>query len=138
MRAVLLFMLIGIAVPSPSWAWYAYDWNWHGSGRDHPYSEYINRYYAHADFYDDGIFINGQPYNAANINPSAVALTPMDEVQYVGLPDMPDQMTVNIPNDHGGYTPVVIKRTANGFIGPQGEFYPQFPKVSQLKVMYGK
>ena len=26
----------------------------------------------------------------------------------------------------------------NGFIGPQGEFYPDFPRVEQLKVMYGK
>ncbi len=49
-----------------------------------------------------------------------------------------DNMSVNIPSDNGGYTAVVIKRTANGFIGPQSEFYSEFPKVSQLKAMYAK
>lgn len=46
--------------------------------------------------------------------------------------------TVNIPNDKGGYTAVVIKRSGNGFVGPQGEFYSSFPRVSQLKTMYAK
>lgn len=49
-----------------------------------------------------------------------------------------DAFTVNIPNDKGGYTPVAIKKTDKGFVGPQGEFYAEFPKVSQLKAMYGK
>jgi hypothetical protein len=44
--------------------------------------------------------------------------------------------TVNIPLPTGGYKPVVIKRDGEGFQGPQGEFYPEFPKVEQLKVMY--
>jgi hypothetical protein len=46
--------------------------------------------------------------------------------------------TVNIPNDKGGYNQVTLKRSANGFVGPQGEFYPSFPSVSQLKAMYVK
>lgn len=49
-----------------------------------------------------------------------------------------DSYTVNIPNDKGGYNAVLLKRSGNGFVGPQGEFYSDFPKVSQLKVMYGK
>lgn len=52
--------------------------------------------------------------------------------------DTGDSMTVNIPNDKGGYTSVLLKKSGNGFIGPQGEFYSEFPKVSQLQVMYGK
>jgi hypothetical protein len=46
--------------------------------------------------------------------------------------------TVNIPNHQGGYTAVVLKRSRDGFIGPQGEFYPEFPPVDQLRVMYAK
>jgi len=46
--------------------------------------------------------------------------------------------TVNIPNNGGGYTSVVLKRSGNGFVGPQGEFYSQFPNVSQLRSMYGR
>jgi hypothetical protein len=49
-----------------------------------------------------------------------------------------DSFTINIPDNKGGYTSVLLKKSGNGFIGPQGEFYPEFPKVSQLKVIYGK
>jgi hypothetical protein len=49
-----------------------------------------------------------------------------------------DTFPVNIPNNSGGYTSIVIKRSSNGYVGPQGEFYAQFPSVAQLKAMYGK
>jgi hypothetical protein len=49
-----------------------------------------------------------------------------------------ESFTVNVPNDKSGYIPVVLKRSGKGYVGPQGEFYPEFPKVAQLKVMYGK
>ena len=47
-----------------------------------------------------------------------------------------DSFTVHVPNENGGYTPVEIKRSGEGFVGPQGEYYPKFPKVDQLKIMY--
>ena len=49
-----------------------------------------------------------------------------------------DSITVNIPNDKGGYNAVVLKPSGKGYVGPQGEFYSEFPKISQLQVMYGK
>jgi hypothetical protein len=49
-----------------------------------------------------------------------------------------DAFPVNVPNNSGGYTTVLIKKSGNGYVGPQGEFYPEFPKVTQLKAMYGK
>jgi hypothetical protein len=52
--------------------------------------------------------------------------------------DTADAITVNVPNGKGGYTAVVLKRSGTGFVGPQGEFYPEFPKVAQLQVVYGK
>ncbi len=52
--------------------------------------------------------------------------------------DVGDSITINIPNTKGGYTAVVIKRSGKGFTGPQGEFYNDFPKVSQLQLLYGK
>ena len=52
--------------------------------------------------------------------------------------DTGDSFSVNVPNDKGGYNAVVLKRSGSGFVGPQGEFYPEFPKISQLKLMYGK
>ncbi len=48
-------------------------------------------------------------------------------------------MTVNVPNANGSYTPVVLQsKTDGGYIGPQGEFYPEFPKIEQLSAMYAK
>jgi hypothetical protein len=52
--------------------------------------------------------------------------------------DAQNAFPVNIPNNSGGYTSVVIKRSGNGYVGPQGEFYATFPSVAQLKAMYGK
>jgi len=52
--------------------------------------------------------------------------------------DTDNSFSINIPNNKGGYTTVLLKRSGKGFIGPQGEFYSEFPKVSQLQMMYGK
>ena len=49
-----------------------------------------------------------------------------------------DTVTVNVPNSTGGYTAVVLKRSGNGFVGPQGEYYDQVPSTTQLQAMYGK
>jgi hypothetical protein len=46
--------------------------------------------------------------------------------------------TVNIPKAKGGFTPVEIRRSGTNFLGPQGELYTEFPRVEQLKLMYGK
>ena len=56
----------------------------------------------------------------------------------VSTPAADELFTVNIPNNKGGYTAVAIKRSGTGFVGPQGEFYPEFPKVTQLQAMYAK
>jgi hypothetical protein len=49
-----------------------------------------------------------------------------------------EDIAINVPNDRGGYTPVTLRRSGSGFIGPQGEYYAEFPKVSHLKVLYGR
>jgi len=49
-----------------------------------------------------------------------------------------DSFPVNIPNNSGGYTTVIVRKSGNGYIGPQGEFYAQFPSIGQLKAMYVK
>jgi hypothetical protein len=132
-KKIILFSTFSLLLisPSPSFAWqnYAYygDWNYHGSGRDHPYSNYIDQYYyiGYADYPSlEPDFIDGPLEQIPQLNPAPAA--------------QPDQFTVNIPDKNGGYTAVVIKRSGNGFTGPQGEYYPEFPKVFQLEIMYGK
>ena len=49
-----------------------------------------------------------------------------------------DTVTVNVPNSNGGYIAVVLKRSGNGYVGPQGEYYDQVPSTAQLQAMYGK
>ena len=49
-----------------------------------------------------------------------------------------DTVTVNVTNSNGSYTSVVLKRSSNGYIGPQGEYYDQVPSTAQLQAMYGK
>jgi hypothetical protein len=138
---MILLSVFWLTSPATSFAWrdYTYhDWDWYGSGRDYPYSYYIDTYYSpHYEasplFFDDITYIN---------NISAPAIVPLPAQPVSQLPLLPSfqpaEFIVNIPNDKGGYTPVIIKRSGNGYIGPQGEYYPEFPKVSQLKLLYGK
>ncbi len=49
-----------------------------------------------------------------------------------------DTVTISVPNSNGGYTAVVLKRSGNGYVGPQGEYYDQVPSTEQLQAMYGR
>ena len=70
--------------------------------------------------------------------PTPVIVDPVTVSANVAGEQDSQAFTVNIPKVAGGYTAVIVKRSGAGFVGPQGEFYPEFPKVSQLQVMYGK
>lgn len=109
-------------------------------------------------YYDSGTYYVYTPAGYQVVPPPVVQSTPVIQSSPATAPANPaptvsvtpssapatstetedSSFTVNIPNDKGGYTAVVIKKSGNGFVGPQGEFYSEFPKVSQLKVMYGK
>jgi hypothetical protein len=69
-------------------------------------------------------------------SPPAVSQLPVDAAATTATDD--NSFTVNIPNGRGGYTAVLLKVSGKGYVGPQGEFYSEFPKVSQLKAMYAK
>ncbi len=44
---------------------------------------------------------------------------------------------VNVKNSNGSYTPVVIRKVGNQFVGPRGEYYNAMPTEEQLKGPYG-
>lgn len=48
----------------------------------------------------------------------------------------PDDLSVKIPNNDGTFTLVPLKKTDDGFIGPQGEKYENFPSINDLKKRY--
>ncbi len=65
--------------------------------------------------------------------------TKVESSQYYegGLPNRSESsFVVNIPNSNSGYTEVLIKKSGDGYIGPQGEYYQNFPSIDQLKAMY--
>ncbi len=92
------------------------------------------------------VIINGRTYYTDNgiyyiltrRHGYKVVAAPLVYAQPQAVVNNQDSFSVNIPNNSGGYSSVVIRRSGNGFVGPQGEFYGQFPSVAQLKVMYGK
>ena len=45
---------------------------------------------------------------------------------------------INVPNANGSFTPVTLVKSNNGYIGPQGEYYPGNPTIDDLRVLYGK
>jgi len=48
-----------------------------------------------------------------------------------------DSITLNIRNKKGEYISITVKPSGNGYVGPQGEYYDEFPKIEHLKVIYG-
>ena len=92
----------------------------------------------------DGIYYQYTPQGYLVANPPSVAMvtTPPVVASAPAVTVTPnettDVLTVNIPNERGGYTAVTLKRSGNGFIGPQSEYYSEFPRVNQLRAIYGK
>lgn len=99
-----------------------------------PYYYYGNTYYRPYPY--GGYVVVPPPVMApvvvAEQAPAYAAPVPQYQAQ------VPGTLTINIPNSRGGYTPVTLTRSGNGFVGPQGEYYADNPTVEQLKVLYGK
>ena len=148
LRKILLISAFSwlILFQATSFAWHDYtgygDWDYHGSGRDHPLSAYIDRrnYVGPADYmpiepdYIDGplVFSSMTPITPTPVTTQPIIQSPSP------LVTQPAEITVNIPNIHGGYNAVVIRKSGDGFVGPQGEYYPEFPKIFQLQMKYEK
>ncbi|MDD5226646.1 MAG: hypothetical protein PHV97_05660 [Candidatus Omnitrophica bacterium] len=47
-------------------------------------------------------------------------------------------VVVTVPNPNGSYIPVTLQKYSDGYVGPNGEFYPDYPTIDQLKAMYSK
>ncbi len=92
-----------------------------------PYYYYDNVYYRSCPA---GYIVVAQPV----ITPGVVVAPPV-----VATEPLPQEtITINVPNANGSYTSVKLVRRDNGYVGPQGEFYPGHPTVDQLKALYGK
>lgn len=88
------------------------------------------------------VYLGGVPYYHyrdtyyQRLGTQYVIVTPPPTPMTIQSSSDDQTFTLQILNSKGGYTPVAIQRSGQGFVGPQGEYYAVFPKVSQLKVMY--
>lgn len=94
-------------------------------------------YYYYDDFYyrtyPGGYVVVPPPVVTQPIvvAPEQVQFQQIQQAQTAGT------VTINIPNARGGYTAITLRRSGNGFIGPQGEYYSEHPTVAELKTLYG-
>jgi hypothetical protein len=49
-----------------------------------------------------------------------------------------EELSFDVPNANGSFTKVTLLKSKDGYVGPEGEFYPKKPTMEQLKVMYSK
>lgn len=48
-----------------------------------------------------------------------------------------EEVVIQIQNDNGSFTPVVLKKKGDTYTGPNGEHYKRLPTAEQLKPIYG-
>jgi len=96
-----------------------------------PYYYYEDTYYAAAP---GGYIVTAPPVAA----PAPMVMAPVSVPPAVSNNSPVDTYEIQIPNSDGSYTLVVLKKVEKGFVGPQGEFYPEHPTVEKLKLLYGR
>jgi len=88
------------------------------------------------------VIISLLPRHEAVVEQPVVVQQPVVIKQPAGIPTpsnpIGETFVVNILNSNGSYTSVTLVKSGDGYVGPQGEFYPGRPSVDQLRVLYGK
>ncbi len=97
---------------------------------------------------DNGVYYILTEHHGYKVVPQPVVYTQPEPVVYAPPQQVvvtqpapvysQDSFPINVPNNSGGYTTVLIKKSGSGYAGPQGEYYATFPTVAQLKAMYVK
>lgn len=102
------------------------------------YYEYENIYYQPCP----GGYTVVQP--PAVVNPyvsSPVVYAPPSNMVVPSVQPQPSgggTIIVNVPTATGGTVAITLIRYSNGFTGPQGEFYPNFPSTEELSARYAR
>jgi hypothetical protein len=136
---VLLIALVLLPIASNVWA--------DQSGRDDGHSHHGHGYRSHAnpdltlvsgmDNIDSRVLVDPAPEPAPKVIYESVPEVAAPAPSQLINSDADGNFIVNVPNNVGGYTPIRIQKSGNGYVGPQGEMYYPFPQVTQLKAMYG-
>jgi|GEM_PF-1082022 hypothetical protein len=107
---------------------YTITYNYPGSSDSYYYDPILDRY----EPVSAPLEITGRP----NDIPTVVATAPASVSSTAETSS--GTITINIPDSKGGFTPVVLKKYKDGYLGPQNEYYQGNPTVAQLKLLYGK
>lgn len=90
-----------------------------------------NRHYRYPGLFSFGIQLGHDPHVYERTRTQVIYEGQVESSLY-------QEFVIKIRNSTGGFTDILIKRSESGFLGPQGEYYDEFPKVSQLRAMYVK
>ena len=88
-------------------------------------------------YLNNGVYYIYTPYGYQVVQPPAGAQNPSVPVKVSAPSAKEEPLIINVPNSHGGFTPVKLIKHKGGFVGPQGEYY-EHPTVDQLKALYGE
>lgn len=83
--------------------------------------------------YYDRVYYAPCPTGYVVVQPPVVVAQPYGRAMPAGEP-----VVINVPNSNGSYTSITIVKSGEGYVGPQGEYYPDNPTVEQLRALYGK
>lgn len=62
---------------------------------------------------------------------------PHKEKEHKKKDEVVEEVLIQIRNDNGSFTSVVLKKKSSNYIGPNGEYYKELPTAEQLKPVYG-
>ncbi len=141
-KMFLMLLMVGSGMLWPALAHADRDRHDHGHWRHHGH-----RHHGHSDnVHFNFSFSSNDYYRPYYYRRPVVVERPIfverpvvvQQPVIINTPLPEDSFTVKIPNDNGSYTAVTLRKSGNGYVGPQGEFYERFPTLAQLKAMYGK
>lgn len=85
-------------------------------------------------YYYNNTYYVQQPSGYAVVTPPTQVVS--SNPQSIEAPEK--TVVVPVPNPNGSYIPVTLQKYSDGYVGPNGEFYPDYPTIDQLKAMYAK
>ena len=135
--ALLLTLTILVPMTSNAWADQSRDDRTHHRHDSHFHTNPDLTLVSGMDNIDSRVLVDPAPVPVPEViyQPAPEVAAPVPS-QIIGS-DANGNFIVNVPNNAGGYTPIRIQKSGDGYLGPQGELYYPFPEVSQLKAMYG-
>ncbi len=77
-----------------------------------------------------------QPVQYQYAQPAQVQAPAPAPAQVAAPAPSSEPFEIRLPNGNGSYTSVTLRKTANGFLGPQGEFYADHPSEDELRKRY--